>query len=128
MQQAIVEIKKPCHEILENRKPGAKGNYCNSCQTVVIDFTNKTPEEISRYLMKNETVHCGTFNRKDVSTGSPVEHFISWLQNRRLKPLAFVVLTLVLLVSCRTRGAIKRTSNGSSRPLDAHTPSIENLK
>lgn len=126
--QATIEIKKPCHETLEDRKPGEQGNYCKACQRTVIDFTRKTPEEISHYFM-TQGVHCGTFNRKDVSTGSRADQLILYLKNRKLKFLAFMVLMLTILVSCRTRlrGA-PAYGGGPIRPLDHTTQSIENLK
>ena len=125
MYQPIVEIKKPCHEILENRKPGEQGNYCKTCRITVVDFTTKTPDEISQYL-KNEQVHCGTFNRKDVSTGSRTDKFISYLQARNLKFAAVLLLSFVLLISCRVRRG--KTIQGNMRLYDKNNPSIENLK
>lgn len=125
--QAIVEIKTPCHETLEDRKPGQQGSYCKACQHTVIDFTRKTPEEISQHFMTHG-MQCGTFNRKDVSTGSKADQLILYLRNRKLKFLAFMVLMLTILVSCRTRLRGVPSYGGSVRPLDHTTQSIENLK
>lgn len=127
MYNAIVEIKKPCYEKLEHRKPGEKGSFCNVCQITVIDFTDKTPEEISHYLTHHkQEVHCGVFNRKDISTGSRADTFISYLYSRQLKFAAILVLSLTLLLSCRVRRG--KTRQGNMRFLDKTNPSIENLK
>lgn len=98
----IVEIKKPCHEVLETRKAGEPGNYCKSCQTLVIDFTHMTPEDISRYFATHG-VTCGTFNQKDVSTGSVSDRLLAYLEKRKLKLLASFILAVMLLTGCRNR-------------------------
>lgn len=52
MQFPNIEIKKPCEVKLESTSSGI-GKYCSVCENYVTDFTNKTPDEISRYLMDN---------------------------------------------------------------------------
>lgn len=102
MHQPLVKIRKPCHESLEARKPGAQGNYCKSCRITVTDFTDKTPAEISHYLMNHE-VHCGTFSRKDVSTGGFSQKLIAYFQSRQFKFATVILTSLILFFSCRTR-------------------------
>lgn len=98
----IIEIKKPCHEVLDNQKAGEPGKYCKSCQTLVIDFTCMTPEEISQYF-SNHGVTCGIFNRKDVNTGSATDRLIRYLEKRKLKFLASLIVAVMILSGCRTR-------------------------
>ncbi len=124
MHQPIVVIKKPCDESLDAKKPGEPGNYCKSCRITVMDFTDMKPAEISHYLI-NHKVHCGTFNRKDISTGSKTDAFISRLQSGRLKFAAVFLLSFVLLVSCRVR---RGKVQGAVRWSDKKNPSIEHLK
>lgn len=127
MQQPIVEIKKPCHEILENRKPGEPGNYCKSCQTLVIDFTNKTPEEIALYFIQHkQDKTCGIFNRNDVSTGL-ADRVVSFFHTRKLRFVALFIMGLLIVTGCRTRKT-RNATYGSPRFLDKNNPSIENLK
>ena len=74
---AQVEIKKPCHENWEAMIPNEKGRFCNNCQTTVIDFTNKTPEEIISTLSTTSNQHtCGHFNRWDVKTDNKLYNII----------------------------------------------------
>lgn len=124
----FVEIKKPCHETLEAKKPGEKGNYCKSCQTLVIDFTGMTPEEIAAYFSdgKNQSV-CGTYNRTDVKTDDAFYNFISLLHAKKMKFLALLIVGILVLTGCKSRKNISYTAQGS-RILDEHKPSIENLK
>lgn len=125
MHQPLVEIKQPCHEILDDRKPGEQGNYCKTCRITVTDFTGMQPEEIAHYLA-NHPVHCGSFNRKDVATGGYGQKLISYLQSRRLKFAAVVLTSFILLVSCRVRRG--KMVQGNIRMYDKHDPSIEHLK
>ena len=56
MQKAIVEIKKPCLVNLDLMNSDEKGKFCTVCQTSVIDFTNKSSDDIALYFQtyKNE--------------------------------------------------------------------------
>ena len=125
MHQPLVEIRKPCHERLDAGKPGEQGNYCKSCRITVIDFTDKTPEEISDYLTNHE-VPCGTFNRKDVSSGGFSQKLIALLHARRLKFAALVLTSLILMLSCRVRRGKVVQGNIGWKAKSA--PTIEHLK
>lgn len=125
MYQPLVEIKKPCHESLENKEPGGKGNYCKTCRITVVDFTAMQPEEISGYL-QNHDVHCGSFNRRDTSSGSRLNRLVSYLQAHHLKFAAAVLLSFILLASCRVRrGKVVQANAPMS---DKKEPAVEQLK
>lgn len=55
-------VPNPCNEKWNGMIPKDNGRYCSSCQKTVIDFTNKTKEEIIDYMNKhvNQKI-CGTF-------------------------------------------------------------------
>ncbi len=128
MHQPPVEIKKPCYEVPEKRKSGEQGHYCKSCQTLVIDFTGMTPEEISAFFSdkKNQSV-CGTYNRTDVKTDDAFYNFISWLHAKKLRFLALLIVGILVLTGCKTKQQMGTRTSGS-RILDEHKPSVENLK
>ena len=91
-----------------------KGQFCSVCQKSVIDFTQKTPEEISSYLQKNKAQKpCGTFNRWDVKSDSKVDQLIVFLQNKRFKFLAVLITGLLIITGCRvrTRGVVAYGEN-----------------
>jgi len=132
MHQPLVEIKKPCHESLDARKPGEQGNYCNSCRITVTDFTGMNPEEISQYLIHYE-VHCGTFNRKDVGTGGFSQTLISYFQSRQFKFATVILTSLILFFSCRTRrGKLDaystNTHNNTSTEIPTHASTNSQLQ
>jgi TonB family protein len=53
--------------------PNDKGRFCNSCQKNVIDFTNKSNEEISQYIQ--EHIQNGVCGRMRVSQFQTHKHF-----------------------------------------------------
>ncbi len=124
----VVEIRKPCYETLEAKNPGEQGHYCRSCQTLVIDFTGMTPEEISAYFSdkKNQSL-CGTYNRTDVKTDDAFYNFISLLHAKKMRFLAFFIGGILVLTGCKTKQQMGPRTSGS-RILDENKQSIEHLK
>ncbi len=130
MKKAIIEIKTPCKVNLDSVIPDGKGQFCKVCQTSVIDFTHKTPDEIALYLkVKSSEKTCGTFNSWDVKTDRKVDRFISYLQNKKLNFLTILIIGLVVLAGCRVRirGKIRATGE-SPRTLNENTKPIESKK
>lgn len=63
----IVRIPEPCHEDWNKMKPEEKGRFCNSCSKTVIDFSNKTDNEIKAILDENKNGHlCGHFKKSQI--------------------------------------------------------------
>lgn len=60
-------VPNPCHEKWDGMQPKENGRYCGSCQKVVIDFTNKTNDEILDYIKENSRKQlCGTFKNSQL--------------------------------------------------------------
>ncbi|MFL5753778.1 MAG: hypothetical protein ACJ76F_10260 [Bacteroidia bacterium] len=63
-----ISIKKPCHENWDAMTPNEQGAFCHKCVKSVIDFSEKTIEEIKAYFAKkSEEKVCGRF-REDQMT------------------------------------------------------------
>lgn len=54
----VISIPEPCHEDWAKMTPTEKGKFCNSCAKEVVDFTNKTDEDLVKILSKNKNL-CG---------------------------------------------------------------------
>src|SRR5690349_4350089 len=54
-----LSIPNPCAEKCENFKPTERGGFCGSCNTVVVDFTKMTDQEIVNFLDANPVHVCG---------------------------------------------------------------------
>jgi hypothetical protein len=127
MQKAIIEIKKPCTVNLDLMNSDEKGKFCTVCQTSVIDFTNKSPDEIAVYFRtyKNEKI-CGKFDPHIVKTGNKIDSFVLYLYSKKLKFVAIIITGILFLTGCKTK---KHTSSyGTPRFLDEKPQTIESLK
>jgi len=129
---AQVEIKKPCHENWEAMIPNEKGRFCDSCQTTVIDFTTKTPEEILSILSATSNQHtCGHFNRWDVKTDNKIDNLIWKLSTKGFRYVALLVVSVLILFGCRTRKGRTQgppTYGQSPRTLDEIEISKDSIK
>ncbi|MBN4072577.1 T9SS type A sorting domain-containing protein [Crocinitomix catalasitica] len=57
-----ISIDQPCNENWNEMSPTQKGAFCQKCSIDVIDFTQKTPEQVKAVLRKNKGKHlCGHF-------------------------------------------------------------------
>ena len=119
-----IEIKKPCHENWDAMKLNEKGRFCTSCQTIVIDFTTKTPEEISSILSATSNQHtCGHFYRWDVKTDNKIDNLIWKLNTKGFRYAALLIISLLILVGCRARKGKTHYRNG---PVNESTePKVE---
>ena len=109
-----IEIKKPCHENWNAMKLNEKGRFCTSCQTIVIDFTTKTPEEISSILSATSNQHtCGHFNRWDVKTDNKIDNLIWKLNTKGFRYATLLFMSILILVGCRSRKGRVKYTNGS---------------
>jgi hypothetical protein len=64
-----IHIDNPCSENWKNMTPLAEGRLCHSCNTAVIDFTQKTEKEILDYFEKRKDEHfCGQYKASSVTT------------------------------------------------------------
>lgn len=59
-----ISIQKPCHENWDAMTPNEQGAFCCKCVKTVVDFSNKTIEEIKEFFIgkQNEKV-CGRFEK-----------------------------------------------------------------
>lgn len=62
-----VHIPEPCHEDWAQMSSEGKGRYCDSCEKVVVDFTNFSRQEIEDHLRKASSQTCGRFQKTQLS-------------------------------------------------------------
>jgi hypothetical protein len=55
-----ITVADPCHEDWSKMTPTEKGKHCASCQKEVVDFTQKTDEQLFK-LVKSGASMCGRF-------------------------------------------------------------------
>ena len=104
-----ISIPNSCHEDWNKMTPNQQGAHCKVCCKTVIDFTNKTDEELKKYFLKrtNESI-CGRFNENQITTTFvKTENTIPKISLRkRLLFLAHIVFGSTLF-SCNKNGAVQ---------------------
>jgi len=101
-----IVIPKPCNEDWDKMSPDATGRFCLACNKSVIDFTNKMPEEIQHFFLKNQDKEiCGRFKNSQldaVSIQIPSRVLFSQTQYHKMFLLALFVVMGASLFSCAT--------------------------
>lgn len=73
-----LHIQNPCSEKWSKMRPAVGGRHCAVCDITVVDFTNKTEQEILNYLAANEEKYiCGKYRAEHVST--PRSNRFKWI-------------------------------------------------
>lgn len=82
----MITIPKPCHEDWEKMSPKEQGRHCEVCSKVVIDFSDKTEEEIYSFFRENSGKKvCGNFRNDQLTAESPRPFFPSAKKQNRYR-------------------------------------------
>ena len=54
MQKLKLKIEKPCHEDWDKMTPNEQGRFCNHCTKNVIDFSEKSDEEVLEFFLNRQ--------------------------------------------------------------------------
>lgn len=64
-----IYIPEPCHEDWGKMTPNEKGAYCKVCAKTVVDFSEKTDEDVQKFLLDNaENKICGRFRLSQIES------------------------------------------------------------
>ncbi len=88
-----ISINEPCHENWEGMTPNEKGAFCLSCQKNVVDFSNKSINQIKEFFRKkvsSESV-CGRFDESQLSALSFDDFFSDFLSWKLVQKAALIV-------------------------------------
>ena len=102
-----ISINEPCHENWDKMTPNDKGAFCLSCQKNVVDFSNKTVNEIKDFFRKKRDAEsvCGRFEvdqLHDMSFDHFFEQFKSWKYFQKFALIAFFVFGFNLFGSAQS--------------------------
>lgn|GEM_PF-3002274 len=101
-----IHIENPCGENWQNMTPDKNGRFCNSCNKVVVDFSNKSLNEIQNYLSSSPV--CGRYSLRHTSSAGKLELFLNRFENTlskcRMQKIALFFITIILFLSgCHRR-------------------------
>lgn len=88
--QVIVRLKFTCNRNWEDMVPIKDGRFCNDCQKMVVDFTDKTNDEITAYLMNSATQVCGRFQNSQLVPAPPKPVWKCWLSAAAMFVTVFI--------------------------------------
>ncbi len=88
--QPIVRLNFTCNRTWEDMKPVEGGRFCNDCQKKVVDFTNKTNDEIAAYFMGSTTIVCGNFRQSQLAPALPKPIWKRWLSAAAMFVAVFI--------------------------------------
>ena len=102
-----ISINDTCHENWDKMTPNDKGAFCLSCQKNVVDFSNKTINEIKDFFRKKTDSGsvCGRFE-EDQLTEMSFDHFFNqfkkWKYFQKFALIAFFVFGFNLFASAQS--------------------------
>lgn len=100
-----INIPNPCQEEWNQMTPDEKGRFCSVCAKSVIDFTEKSDEEIKEIITQNlENNICGRFKKSQIShplsIQIPQQLVYSQTQYHKMFLLALFIIMGTTLFSC----------------------------
>ena len=98
-----IHIENPCEVNWQEMTPGKDGRFCNSCNKIVVDFTNKSLNEIQTHLTSSSLQVCGRYSMRHTSAANKWESFLNrfeiTLSKYRMQKVALFLITIVLFLS-----------------------------
>lgn len=88
--QPTVRLNFTCNRNWEDMTIVENGHFCNDCQKKVVDFTDKTPDEIAAYLISSTTKVCGRFQQSQLSPSRPKPVWKRWLSAAAMFVTVFI--------------------------------------
>ena len=91
-----ISIPEPCHENWADFTPTQKGAFCGSCKIDVVDFSDRSSDEVKEILQQNAGKHmCGRFRKTQLTELN--NDFFAW-QNQSSRSFQSKFLYACLLV------------------------------
>jgi hypothetical protein len=95
-----ITINEPCHENWDAMTPNTQGAFCKSCAKDVVDFSNKSLNQIKNFFSQERTEKvCARFKEEqlqELSVDDFVSKFQYWNITKRFAAIFFMVLGLTL--------------------------------
>jgi len=136
MPNIKLKISNPCCVDLQRMIEAENGKFCNACNTIVVDFTKMTTEEIQTYFLNRpEQKICGSFKPIQIATGSgKIQNALVFLYKTievgiKFKPIkvACQLLLVFLLTLMGCKGPVGTViTNDTSIVADDTLPVIKN--
>ena len=119
MKKSIkITIANPCHEDWTKMTPTEKGKHCNSCEKEVIDFSEKSDEEIFK-LVRSGASMCGRFKNTQLDRDIALSYLPAGMARKRNNSLAQYAASLLI------PAAILSTQDMKAQQTEAPTSQVQ---
>ena len=88
--QPIVRLNFTCDLDWDDMIAVKDGRFCNDCQKQVVDFTDKTNDEIAAYLLSSTTKVCGRFQNTQLAPAVAKHVWKRWFSAAAMFATVFV--------------------------------------
>lgn len=97
MKRLQISIPKPCHQDWDQMTPDERGRFCSMCKKTVLDFSEKTEDEILDFINshRNENL-CGRFRKDQLEQFTRIELPLPVYRS----PMSLLNAFLVALLFC----------------------------
>ncbi|MDB5280981.1 MAG: hypothetical protein JWO06_56 [Bacteroidota bacterium] len=116
-KQIRVQIQEPCKENWNEMTPTQQGAFCKSCSKNVIDFSNKTGNEIYNFLSVADDNVCGRFREDQLNVPITKSEINSSIFNWKA-----IAASLAALVMAEKGFALR--DNGNKPPVVIRPPFV----
>lgn len=66
-KQIVLSVPKPCSQKWSSFTTTNQGGFCPTCKTTVVDFTQKSTQEIAHYVAQQTNATCGRFSTSQIA-------------------------------------------------------------
>ncbi len=111
--QPIARLSFTCDRNWEDMIPVKDGRFCNDCQKKVVDFTDKTNDEIAAYLMSSTTKVCGRFQQSQLVSPLPKPLWKRWFSAAAMFAAVFMGIKEALAQEIVKQDTVSKLENNN---------------
>lgn len=107
-----ITIPTPCHENWQTMQAKDQGRFCNACSTIVVNFTEMQPQQITDYFLQNSGKKvCGRFTAQQLHqqnsvptlvTAIPAIFNTTWPAIRKWAAVIFLFFSISIQANAQT--------------------------
>lgn len=95
-----ISIPKPCHENWNEMLPEDKGRFCLKCTKTVVDFTQKSKDEIKSFFKETSGKVCGRFLSNQIESPKIISFVFLHKRMTKFVIALYLVFGGLLFTSC----------------------------
>jgi len=97
--EPVIRIPRPCHENWDNMLPEEQGRHCRACNSLVMDFSGWSNEQILDYIASRSGAPvCGRMDACQVR--QPVPSYTAWAKHIGSSGMSFMHKVAAVIALC----------------------------